>query len=69
MNLAAIAKLTDREKFQLMEALWEDMRKKAEEGEIPEEHKELLDERQLALDSGDDHLLDWDRVKHSLRDL
>lgn len=68
MDLAEISKLSDREKFQLMEALWEDMRRKADEAPIPQEHIDVLDDRQRALDSGKDILLDWDDVKQTLRD-
>ena len=62
-----ISKLTTREKFQLMEALWEDLRVKADQCEIPQGHMDLLDARRRAVDEGDDSILDWDRVKHSLR--
>jgi putative addiction module component (TIGR02574 family) len=66
MNLAEIAKLTDREKFQLMEALWEDMRKKADTAEIPPEHLELLEARWARVEAGESKLLDWDEVKDSI---
>lgn len=67
MTTTEIARLSTREKFQLMEALWEDMRKKVEECEVPQEHVDLLQARRSAVDSGEDSILDWDRVKHSLR--
>ena len=67
MNVAEITKLSTREKFELMEALWEDMKKKVDKCGIPREHIELLDARRLAVESGEDKILDWDRVKHSLR--
>jgi putative addiction module component (TIGR02574 family) len=67
MNVAEITKLSTREKFELMEALWEDMKKKVEKCGIPQEHIKLLDARRLAVESGEDRILDWDRVKHSLR--
>jgi putative addiction module component (TIGR02574 family) len=67
MITSEITKLTNREKFQLMEALWDDLRKKADEYEVPKEHKDLLDARRHAVESGEDSILDWDRVKHSLQ--
>lgn len=67
MITTEISELSTREKFQLMEALWDDMRMKVDQCEIPQEHMDLLDSRRRAVDSGDDTILDWDRVKHSLR--
>jgi putative addiction module component (TIGR02574 family) len=67
MAVIEISKLSHREKLQLMEALWEDMRAKAGEIEIPQEHIDLLDSRRRAVESGEDSIFDWEDVKHSLR--
>lgn len=61
-----IPKLSTREKFELMEALWEDMRHKADESEIPPEHLELLKARWARVESGESVLLEWDEVKDSI---
>ena len=66
MNLAGIPKLSPREKFQLMEALGEDMRHDANESEIPPDHLELLEERWVRVQSGQSALLEWDEVKDSI---
>jgi putative addiction module component (TIGR02574 family) len=66
MNVAEITKLSTREKFELMEALWEDMRSKAEESDIPQEHLDLVQERWARVQSGESVLLDWDEVKDSI---
>lgn len=66
MAVIEISELTTREKFQLMEALWEDMRQKAGECVIPKEHQELLDARWARVQSGETSLLEWDEVKDTI---
>lgn len=66
MNVAEITKHSTREKFELMEALWEDMRSKAEKSDIPQEHLDLVQERWARVQSGESVLLDWDEVKDSI---
>ncbi len=66
MITTEISKLSTREKFQLMEALWEDMRQKAGESVIPKDHQELLDARWARVQSGETQLLDWDDVKETI---
>ncbi len=66
MTVADIAKLSLREKLQVMEAIWEDLRARVDTMEVPEEHRRILDERRARIESGDAKLLDWDQVKHSL---
>ncbi|MCE9543076.1 MAG: addiction module protein [Verrucomicrobia bacterium] len=55
ITVADLAKLSLREKLQLMEAM-----------DVPEEHRRILDERRSRIASGEARLLDWDQVKHSL---
>ncbi len=66
MTATEVSKLTTHEKLQLMEALWEDMRVKAGECEIPPDHLELLEARWARVQSGETTLLDWDEVKDSI---
>ncbi len=66
MTVADIAKLTLREKLQVMEAIWEDLRRSVDAMDVPEEHRRILDERRGRIESGDAKLLDWDQVKHTL---
>jgi putative addiction module component (TIGR02574 family) len=68
MAVIEISKLSKREKFQLMEALWEDMRLNADQMEIPQEHINLLDSRRRAVETGEDSIFEWDDVKHLLRE-
>ena len=67
MSIAEIHQLPLSEKLQIMEAIWEDLRARAEEMPVPEWHKELLDARLAAMAEGRDKALDWDDVKRSLR--
>jgi putative addiction module component (TIGR02574 family) len=66
MTLTDIRKLPVREKLQIMEALWEDLRSEVQEESIPDWHKELLDSRRKAVEEGKEKILDWDEVKDSL---
>lgn len=66
MNPADVHNLPLREKFQLLEALWEDLSPRIDEGPVSEAHRELLDSRIERLDSGAAATLDWDQVKHSI---
>ena len=45
MATIEISSLSSREKLQLMEALWDDMRQKAGESVIPKDHQKILEAR------------------------
>ena len=66
MTVADIAKLSLREKLQIMEAIWEDLRGRVNAIDVPDEHRRILDERRARIASGEAKLLEWDQVKHSL---
>jgi len=66
VSITEISQLSLREKFQIMELLWDDMRSSIESAETPEEHKDLLDSRRKRAASGEVSLLDWDQVKNTL---
>jgi Putative addiction module component len=66
MIVADIAKLSLREKLQIMEAIWEDLRGRVNAMDVPDEHRRILDERRARIASGEANLLEWDQVKHSL---
>lgn len=66
MNLAEISKLTEREKFQIMETIWEDQRRKADEDNFREDHLDLLRQRWARVESGESKMLDWDIVKDAI---
>ena len=66
MSIAEIRQLPLAEKLQIMEAIWEDLRARADQVPVPGWHKELLDERRKAVEEGREALLDWDAIKDSL---
>jgi len=66
MSITEITDLPLREKFQIMELLWDDMRSSLESAGTPEEHKELLDSRRRRVADGEVSLMDWDRVKNTV---
>ncbi len=66
MSITEISHLPMREKFQIMEFLWADMRTNVESAGIPGEHQDILDARRARIDNGEVSLLDWDRVKSSM---
>lgn len=66
MSAAEILQLPLREKLQIMEAIWEDLRERAETCAISQETKDLLELRRARVESGEAKMLDWDSVKHSI---
>ena len=66
MSIAEIHQLPLSEKLQIMEAIWEDLRARAEELPVPDWHKELLDARREAVVAGREPVLDWDDAKRVL---
>ena len=61
-----IMQLPLHERLQIMEAIWEDLRGRAESFGISPEQKDLLDTRRKRVASGEAKILDWDQVKHSI---
>ena len=66
MTIADVKKLPVEEKLRLMEALWLDLREHADQAEIPEAHRKLLDERRARVESGEARLHNWDDVKDNI---
>ncbi len=54
------------QKLQIMEAIWEDLRTHFERLDVPEQLKELLDQRRARVRDGSAQLLDWDAVKSTI---
>ena len=66
MSIAEVNKLTLREKLQIMEAIWIDLRQHVDALDAPPEHRDLLDSRRDRVASGQAALHDWDQVKHTI---
>ena len=66
MSVTEVAKLPLREKLQIMEAIWADLRAHVDQIDPPQAHRDLLDARRQRVAAGETPLHDWDRVKHSI---
>ncbi len=66
MGISEIAGLPLREKFQIMELLWNDMRAKVDDAAAPAQHRALLDSRRKRVEDGTVALKDWDQVKSAV---
>ena len=66
MSIADIKKLSLREKLQVMEMIWDDLRGTVEGADVPQAHKDLLDERRHRVSTGEAKIHSWDEVKGSI---
>lgn len=55
--------MTVAEKLRIMEELWDDLRTRAEDVPMPQWHKDLLDERERLIATGEAQFDDWDTAK------
>jgi hypothetical protein len=60
--------MTTEEKLQAMEALWADLTRNEERFESPGWHKQVLQEREQRIESGQESLIDWEVAKKQLRE-
>ena len=67
LDAAAIKQLSRKEKFWIMEAIWEDLSMEDELIESPAWHKEALSETENRLRAGQEQVLDWKDAKEKLR--
>jgi putative addiction module component len=56
------------EKLQLLEAVWADLSRVPDEVESPAWHKEVLEETDRKVESGEATFSDWQKAKDSIRD-
>ncbi|HSI14780.1 MAG TPA: addiction module protein [Chthoniobacter sp.] len=59
--------MTVFEKLQLMEVLWEDLSRNADALESPEWHRDVLEEREQRIRSGETTFSDWEQAKEDIR--
>ena len=62
-----LEKMSTEEKIQTMETLWDDLCKKADSLRSPLWHKDILQEREEKLKTGEDEFVDWEKAKNQLR--
>ncbi len=58
-------KLTTIEKIQMMEELWNDLRRD-NEFDMPQWHEKILSAREKELEAQEEEFLDWDKVRKEL---
>jgi len=69
MTNLEIAALPVSERFQLMESLWDSIcRESSVELDAPSWHKDVLIERMLRLDSGEEPVASWRDAKKRIRE-
>jgi len=66
MTAQEVKILPTEEKFQIMEAIWEDLRERFESSEISPQLRDLLRDRRARVASGEARLLDWDSAKFAI---
>ncbi len=54
------------EKLALLEAVWSELASDPDTVEVPDWHKDILDERQRLLDQGSAQVLDWELAKDQI---
>jgi len=55
------------EKLLTMEAIWDDISRNDAALEVPQWHKEVLDEREQLLVEGKAHFIDWEDAKEQIK--
>lgn len=63
---AEIRKLPFQEKLALLEAVWSELSAEDDRIEVPQWHKDILNERREALERGEIRVLDWDVAKKEI---
>lgn len=66
MSIAEVRSLPLREKFQILEAIWDDLSARVDEMGVSPAVRDLLDERIERVRSGSVEVHDWDSVKFSI---
>jgi len=67
LDAGEISRLSREEKLKVMEAIWEDLSRDAEQVESPEWHREALEETERRFQSGQEGVVDWQEAKKELR--
>ena len=66
MTAEEVRTLPMAQKIQIMEAIWEDLRDRFEQSELPQRLKDLLDQRRARATEGSARILDWDTMKSGI---
>ena len=60
--------MTTAEKLRLMEALWRELSETEREVPSPEWHRDVLEERDRKIASGEESFMDWEVARKTLRE-
>jgi hypothetical protein len=63
---AEIRQMSFPEKVALLETVWAEIATDPDQVAVPQWHKDILDERDLALKEGRAVILDWDEAKRQI---
>ncbi len=66
MSTAELAALAPTEMWKILEFLWDSLRPEVESLPVPEEHRNILDERREKAQSGKSKLVAWEQAKRRL---
>jgi hypothetical protein len=61
-----LEKMSIEEKIRIMEAIWDDLRRKAESISSPSWHEEVLKEREAGIKKGGEEFIDWSSAKRNI---
>ena len=57
------------EKLSLLEALWIELSSEPDQIDIPQWHKDILDERMREAESGSVEIIDWEVAKQQIKEM
>jgi hypothetical protein len=63
-----LGEMSVEEKLELMEAIWTDLSRDPDRLESPTWHKDVLEETEKRVESGEAVFSDWEKAKISIRD-
>jgi hypothetical protein len=66
--LEQIHQMPLHEKLLVMEAIWDDISREEEKLEVPQWHKDVLDEREKLIASGKAQFIEWEDAKKQIKE-
>ncbi|PYJ05371.1 MAG: acyl-protein synthetase [Verrucomicrobia bacterium] len=66
--LEQIHQMPLHEKLLVMEAIWDDISREEENLDVPQWHKDTLDERERLIAEGQAQFVDWEEAKRQIKE-
>ena len=63
-----LEKMSIEDKIRTMETIWDDLCQTAKSIPSPSWHKDILDEREKAIENGEEEFIDWSEAKKQIQD-